>query len=92
MAGNGGGASVLTNSNNNAALIDGASPSSSRPRRRRAGGGPVTVTAVDANGNPVTGFLGTIGIGSDSPQAGGAVTSYTFTAADAGTHTFSAGV
>ena len=47
----------------------------------------VTVTAVDALGNPVTGFLGTVHLGSSDPKAKG-LEFYTFTAADAGTHTF----
>ena len=85
--------SVLINSNNNAALLAGAVTFIvSTPATSIAGAAvPVTVTAVDANGNPVTGFLGTIGISSNDPQGGNAVTSYTFTAADAGTHTFTAG-
>jgi hypothetical protein len=86
--------SVLMNSGNTAALLDGAVTFTvSTPATSTAGAAvPVTVTAVDANGNPVTGFLGTIGIGSNDPQGGGAVTTYTFTAADAGTHTFTSGV
>lgn len=52
---------------------------------------PMTVTAVDAAGNPATGFLGTVFITTNDP----AVTStfaYTFTSADAGTHSFTASV
>jgi hypothetical protein len=41
------------------------------------------VTAVDANGNVVPGFQGTVGVSG----AGANVTSYTFTPADAGSHT-----
>jgi hypothetical protein len=44
----------------------------------------VTVTAVDASGNPVTNFLGTVYLYNDHGQA----TPYTFTAVDAGTHVF----
>ena len=44
----------------------------------------VTVTAVDAAGNPVPGFLGTVYLFADQGMA----IPYTFTAADAGTHTF----
>jgi hypothetical protein len=47
---------------------------------------PVTVTAVDANGNVVPGFQGTVGVSG----AGANVTSYTFTPADAGSHTINA--
>ncbi len=50
----------------------------------------VTVTAVDASGNPVPGFLGTVDLdstpsGSTSRKLAG---QYTFTAADGGKHTF----
>ena len=48
----------------------------------------VTVTAVDANGNPVAGFRGTVHLGTGDPQATAAVGFYTFTAADNGTHVF----
>ena len=50
----------------------------------------VTVTAVDALGNPVTGFLGTVDL-DDTPANSAAlnfVGQYTFTAADNGRHTF----
>ncbi len=47
----------------------------------------VTVTAVDASGNPVPGFLGTVHFTSSDPRAS-LPSFYTFTAADAGTHTF----
>ena len=47
----------------------------------------VTVTAVDANGNPVPNFLGTIHLTSNDPKATLPMF-YTFTAADAGAHTF----
>lgn len=49
---------------------------------------PVTVTAEDANGNTVTSYTGTVHFTSSD---GGATLpgSYTFTAADAGSHTFS---
>ncbi|HEY7312010.1 MAG TPA: VCBS repeat-containing protein, partial [Gemmataceae bacterium] len=50
----------------------------------------VTVTAVDALGNPVPGFLGTVDL--DSTPAGSTarnlLSQYTFTAADNGRHTF----
>ncbi|MCY2962471.1 MAG: VCBS repeat-containing protein, partial [Planctomycetota bacterium] len=47
----------------------------------------VTVTAVDADGNVVPGFLGTVGLKSSNPLLGAQAVSYTFTAADAGVHT-----
>ena len=47
----------------------------------------ITVTAVDANGNPVPDFRGTIHLTTNDPKAT-LPTFYTFTAADAGTHTF----
>jgi len=48
-----------------------------------------TVTAKDAFGNMCTGYTGTVVFGSSDALAG-LPNSYTFTAADAGTHTFSA--
>ncbi len=53
-------------------------------------GSSVTVTARDANGNVATGYVGTIAFTSNDPQAT-LPPSYTFTAADAGTHTFPEG-
>jgi hypothetical protein len=50
----------------------------------------VTVTAVDAAGNPVPGFLGTVDL-DDTPAGSTALNllgQYTFTAADNGRHTF----
>ena len=50
----------------------------------------VTVTAVDALGNPVPGFLGTVDL-DDTPAGSTALNlagQYTFTAADNGRHTF----
>lgn len=52
---------------------------------------PMTVTAVDANGNPATGFLGTVFITSSDPAVTSTFT-YTFNAADAGTHAFTGAV
>ncbi len=59
---------------------------------------PMTVSALDANGNVATGFRGTVFISSSDPAATTAAgyafnpvdagIAYTFTAADAGTHTF----
>jgi hypothetical protein len=48
----------------------------------------VTVTAVDASGNPVAGFRGTVYLGSTDPKAILPAAGYAFTAADAGSHTF----
>jgi hypothetical protein len=53
--------------------------------------GTITVTALDANGNVATGYVGTILFTSDDTRAL-LPASYTFTAADAGTHTFPAAV
>src|SRR5262249_38411315 len=49
----------------------------------------VTVTAKDAFGNVASGYAGTVAFTSSDPIAG-LPASYTFTAADAGVHTFSA--
>ncbi len=75
--------------------------SSSRPRRSTslevagfpavdtAGvAGTITVTAVDAYGNTVTGYTGTVDLTSTDPQADFQPASYTFIAADDGKHTF----
>jgi subtilisin-like proprotein convertase family protein len=51
--------------------------------------GSFTVTARDANGNVDTGYTGTVHFASSDPKAALAA-DYTFTAADAGSHTFSA--
>jgi FG-GAP-like repeat len=48
----------------------------------------VTVTAVDASGNPVPSFRGTVFLGGSDPRTTGSVLAYAFTAADNGTHTF----
>jgi S-adenosylmethionine hydrolase len=48
-----------------------------------------TVKATDAYGNAVTGYTGTVTFSSSDVQAG-LPASYTFTAADAGSHTFTA--
>jgi hypothetical protein len=84
-----GSVAVYINANNGAATLAGATAMTiSTPATAVAGQAfPVTVTAVDGNGNPATGFTGTIAI-SDSSQALAQPFSYTFSAADAGTHTF----
>ncbi|MCE9560778.1 MAG: VCBS repeat-containing protein [Planctomycetes bacterium] len=52
---------------------------------------PMTVSAVDASGNVVPGFRGTVYVTSNDPASPSAV-AYTFTAADAGTHAFGGSV
>jgi hypothetical protein len=49
----------------------------------------LTVTARDAYGNTATGYTGTVSFSSSDPQAA-LPAAYTFTASDAGVHTFSA--
>ncbi len=49
-----------------------------------------TVSATDAYGNVITGYLGTVALSSTDSNAAFSPTAYTFTAADAGTHSFSA--
>jgi hypothetical protein len=80
------GVSVTLNGNNDQALLAGATHLVvSSPASTQAGAlFDVTVSAVDDNGNVVPGFLGTVGI---SGAAGTQPVSYTFTAADGGTHT-----
>ena len=63
---------------------------------------PMTVTAVDADGNVATGFRGVVYISSSDPAASTAAgyafnpldagIPYVFTAADAGTHTFTGAI
>jgi hypothetical protein len=53
--------------------------------------GTVTVTAKDASGNTATGYRGTVHFTSSDSQAA-LPADYTFTAADAGVHTFTNGV
>jgi hypothetical protein len=63
---------------------------------------PMTITAVDASGNVATGFRGTVFIKSSDPAATTAAgyafnpadagIPYTFTAADAGSHTFTGAI
>ena len=48
----------------------------------------MTVTVLDANGNIATGYSGTIHFNASEPAAT-VPANYTFTAADAGVHTFS---
>jgi hypothetical protein len=51
---------------------------------------PLTISAVDATGNIVSDFLGTVHLTTTDPRMSGLT--YTFTAADAGTHAFATGV
>jgi hypothetical protein len=51
--------------------------------------GTFTISALDANGNVAPSYRGTVAIGSSDGQAT-VPSSYTFTAADAGVHTFTA--
>lgn len=51
----------------------------------------ITVTALDGNGNIVPAYAGTISFTSSDPFPGVLPANYTFTSADQGTHTFSAG-
>ncbi len=53
---------------------------------------PLTVSAVDSAGNVVSNFLGTVYLTSSDPLLAGVTLAYTFTAADAGSHTFTSGV
>ncbi len=50
----------------------------------------VTVTAFDAYNNVATGYRGTVNLSSTDPNAVFSLSSYTFTAADSGSHSFSA--
>jgi|GEM_PF-7006713 len=85
-SGVGSGLGVSLNANNDAALLGGAVGLVVSTPSSVTAGTPfgVTVSAVDANGNVIPGFLGTVAV---SGTAGAQPTSYTFAAADAGTHT-----
>jgi hypothetical protein len=80
-----GGASVSLNAHNDAAALAGAVGLIATVPDTVTAGVPfaVTVSAVDANGNVVPGFLGTVGITS---IPGHAPVSYSFGAADGGIH------
>src|SRR5262249_42869425 len=84
-----GNAAVLTNAANDAALLGGAVGLSISTPATVTAGVPfaVTISAADANGNVVPGFLGTVGLKNPNPLLAAQAISYTFTAADAGTHT-----
>ncbi len=80
-------ATTMTNAANDHALLGSATQFAlSAPATAVAGlAFPVTVTALDANGNVAANFLGTVGF--TNPLNPAVATSYTFTAADAGVHT-----
>ena len=85
-----GGVSVSLNAHNDAAVLAGAVGLVVNVPNSVTAGTPfaVTVSAVDASGNIVPGFLGTVGVTS---IPGKAPVSYTFGAADGGTHTIAGG-
>ena len=85
-----GSVSVLINSNNGLLTLAGATQLQVAAAGSTVAGVPLTLTvsALNAAGNPATGYLGTVLFSSSDVQAG-LPASYSFTAADAGTHTFS---
>jgi hypothetical protein len=87
------GTASITGSLNNIAVSPAAASSlrvAGFPSPVTAGvGGTVVVTALDAYGNIATGYAGTVHFSSSDAQAS-LPADYTFTAADAGTHSFSA--
>jgi FG-GAP-like repeat len=87
------GVTVVMNANNSVSNLAGAVGFKvTAPASTTSGSAlPMTVTAVDAAGNPATGFLGTVFVTSNDPAATSTF-AYTFTAADAGTHSFSGSV
>lgn len=87
------GVTVVMNANNSVSNLAGAVGFNvTAPASTTSGSAlPMTITAVDVAGNPATGFLGTVFITTNDP----AVTStfvYTFTTADAGSHSFTGSV
>lgn len=82
----GGGVDASFNGNNDRQLLAGAThvAISASPSTTAGVAVAVTVTALDDNGNVVTGFLGTVAV---SGAVGTDAISYTFTAADNGVHT-----
>ncbi|MFL5339076.1 MAG: FG-GAP-like repeat-containing protein [Gemmataceae bacterium] len=87
------GATVVMNANDSAANQAGAVGFQvSMPATTTAGSAlPMTITAVDANGKPATGYKGSVFVTTSDPAVTGTFT-YTFTAADAGTHSFTGAV
>ena len=88
-----GGVTVVMNANDSVSNLAGAVGFKfTTPAATTAGSAmPMTVTAVDADGNPATRFLGTVFITTSDPAVTSSFT-YAFTAADAGTHTFAGAV
>lgn len=87
------GVTVIMNGADDVANVAGAVGFSvSTPASTTSGSAlPMTVSAVDAAGNVVPGFRGTVFITSNDPAVTSSM-SYTFTAADAGTHAFAGAV
>ena len=86
VAGSTTGVTASLNGNNDVQLLAGATQVSVSTSGSAQAGVPfaVTVTALDADGNVVTGFQGTVGI---MGAAGTMPSSYTFLASDHGVHT-----
>lgn len=84
-----GGVNLAMNAKNDVQLLAGATHVSVSTSGSAVAGTPfsITVTALDADGNVVTGFQGTVGI---LGAPGTKPTTYTFTAADNGVHTIDA--
>src|SRR5262249_49838662 len=99
-----GGVTVVANDNADAQNLAGAVTFAvTAPATTNSGSVlPMTISAVDANGNVATGFRGTVYISSSDPAATTAAgyafnpadagIPYTFTAADAGSHTFTGAI
>lgn len=83
------GVTVVMNANDSAANLAGAVAFNiTTPASTTSGSAlPLTVTAVDAAGKPATGFLGTVFVTTNDPAVKSTF-AYTFTSADAGTHSF----
>ena len=88
------GANVGVLINNSSAIINVSTATSievSAPATTTAGAPlPLTLSAVDSSGNLVTDFTGWVHVTTTDSRMSGLT--YTFTAADAGTHTFGGGV
>ena len=84
------GVSVMLNAADDAALADGAVSFRVTALGDDTAGAPFSfaVTAVDAAGNPVPGYRGPVYLTGSEPRTAATPLSYTFTAADAGTHVF----
>jgi hypothetical protein len=88
-----GGVTVVMNANDSASNLAGAVGFHITAPASTASGSamPMTITAVDAAGNPATGFLGTAFVTTSDPAVPSTF-AYTFTTADAGTHSFAGAV